>query len=116
MPSTATTRTPSIRMGFKPRLDLTLVAFAVAGAAVAALPPLRTSAVPQEGRYALAISNGGDLRLAGGGDAQGALPDPAARVLSCRRVVSVGPMDVGARCRAAKEQTAGRGQATAAAD
>lgn len=116
MPSSSTTRDATHRNGFRPRLDLTLVAFAVAGAAVAAMQPLRTYAGPQEGRYALAISNGGDLRLAAGAGANGAVVEPAARVLSCRRVVSVGPLDVGARCRTATDQPAGRGQTTAAAD
>lgn len=101
------------RAAFKPRLDLTLVAFAVAGAAIAALLPAR---MPTDGRYTLAISHGQDLRLAGRNETAGAPPDAGARVLSCRRVVSVGPVDVGTRCRPGEPKPTATGHATAAAD
>lgn len=113
MPSTQPTREPMFRNGFKPRLDLTLVAFALAGVAVAAVLPQR---IPADGRYALAISHGDDLRLAGRAESAGTLPDPGARVLSCKRVVSVGPVDVGARCRPGELKPVAGGQTTAAAD
>lgn len=108
MPSTQT-----IRAGFKPRLDMTLVAFALAGAAVAALMPQKAQL---EGRYALAIAHGEDLRLASGAGAAGWPPDAGARVLSCKRVISVGLVDVGARCQPGETKTPPLGQATAAAD
>ena len=103
---------PTPRTGFRPRLDVTLVAFALASAAVAALLPQRS---PVDRRYALAISHGDDLRLAGSTSAAGPLADPSIRVLSCRRVVSVGPVDVGARCRP-EEPRADIADQTAAAD
>lgn len=104
---------PTPKSAFKPRLDLTLVAFALAGVAIAALLPART---PSDGRYALAISNGHELRLAGRSKTSGTPPDAGARLLSCRRVVSVGPVDVGARCRPGEPKPSAIGQTTAAAD
>ena len=113
MSSTETPRAASTTAGFKLRLDVTLVAFAIAGAAVAMLLPQRA---PIDGRYALAISHGQDLRLAGRANTADTQPDPSARVLSCRRVVSVGPVDFGARCRPGDGKPAANGQATASAD
>ncbi len=114
---------------------MTLLAFALAGIAVAALLPQRSPPADSGGRYALAISHGDDLKLAATAgraaanvmaiapeDATAdATPDLGARVLACRRVISVGPLDVGARCKssdpaAARSAPAGMAQASAAAD
>ncbi|MEQ1718924.1 MAG: hypothetical protein ABL907_23560 [Hyphomicrobium sp.] len=115
---------------FKPRLDMTLVAFAIAGMAVAALQPARPPSAASGDRYALAISHGEDLKLAAtavrrtagipvgastttpsGRGADAAL-EPGTRVLACRRVISVGPLDLGARCKPADAANAGRGAAS----
>lgn len=120
---------------FRPRLDVTLLAFALAGIAVAALLPQRAPPADSGGRYALAISHGDDLKLAAtAGRATAsvlaiapanaisdATPDLGARVLACRRVISVGPLDVGARCKSAERAAtgsapAGMAQASAATD
>lgn len=95
----------------RPRLDLTLVAFAAAGAAVALLVPPRAPATAPGGAYALAISAGDDLKLAATAAAGSALDAPAhARVLACRRVMSVGPVDIGARCKPSAAPAGGLAQ------
>lgn len=106
-------RNSMIRAVIKPRLDLTLLAFALIGATVAALSPQRPQS---EGRYALAIAHCEDLRLASGTDINGSPPEAGARVLSCKRVVSVGAVGVGTRCQPGEAKPAPLGQATAAAD
>lgn len=79
---------------------MTLLAFAGAGLAVALLLPSRTPPQTASPSYALAISSGIDLRLAGRHAAAGTTSvAPGARVLACRRVVSLGALDIGARCR-----------------
>lgn len=124
-----TVRTP---LAFRPRLDMTLLAFALAGIAVAALLPQRAPPADSGGRYALAISHGDDLKLAAtAGRAaasvraiapEDATADLGARVLACRRVISVGPLDVGARCKSSDPVAASQSrspsltQASAAAD
>lgn len=116
MPSTGNTSAKPASAGFRPRLDLTLVAFAAAGAAIAAWAPIGQRDGAPSGRYAIAISNGDELRLAAGRREAAQPADPGARVLSCRRVVSLGPLDVGARCRTADEHADGHRQTAAAAD
>jgi hypothetical protein len=84
----------------RPRLDLSLLTFALAGLAAALLMPVRDPVATQPGRYALAIAHGDDLKLAAKSAIAIAIEAPAtARVLSCRNVVSVGPLDIGSRCR-----------------
>lgn len=106
-------RTTMNRAVVKPRLDVTLLAFALIGAALATLLPQRPHL---EGRYALAIAHGEDLRLASGTTVSGTPPEAGARVLSCKRVVSVGSVGVGARCQPGEAKPAPLGLATAAAD
>lgn len=89
-----------------PRLDLTLVAFAAAGIAVATLMPPRADLMAEKGSagasnvksYAIAISAGDAMTLAAGSATVGAA-EPGGRVLACRHVLSFGPLDIGQRCK-----------------
>lgn len=96
----------------RPRLDLTLLGFALAGLAVALLLPRPDNASGSQSSYALAITAGDRLRLeeTDRPTAQtavthgsrlplaGSAVEPVARVLACRNVLSVGAIDIGAGC------------------
>lgn len=104
----------------RPRLDLTLLSFALAGLAVALLLPPSNDTSGSPGSYALAITAGDHLRLEEtsllptGTPAQGSRQPltgttvaPVARVLACRNVLSVGAVEIGAGCKGqARERVA----------
>lgn len=106
------------RLPERPRLDFSLLLFALTGLGIALLVPEGPRGTPaRPGSYAIAISTGDELRLAtrGGGTADSAMQDlgtaaaPAQRVLACSNVMSLGALDIGARC------SSGRGRTAAAA-
>lgn len=89
-------------LAFRPRLDLTLFVFAAAGLGIALLLPADATQEPHRGSYALAIATGSDLRLARGRIATDDTSlDGKTRVLACKSVMSLGSLDIGARCRPA---------------
>lgn len=80
------------------RLDLTLATFAVMGSVIAILLPDRAPAADAPVSYAIAISTGSDLKLAD--PTSSVAPSAqAGRVLACRRMVSVGSLEIGTRCK-----------------
>lgn len=105
------------RLPERPRLDFSLLLFALTGLGIALLVPEGPRGTPaRPGSYAIAISTGDELRLAtrGGGTADSAMqdlgtataPPPAQRVLACSNVMSLGALDIGARCSSGRGRTA----------
>lgn len=82
-----------------PRLDVTLVAFAMAGLVVGTLAPrgeVAANAADSAKSYAIAIASGDAMTLATDRATSG---DAGSRVLACRHVFSVGFIDIGQRCK-----------------
>ncbi len=85
------------------RLDVMLVAFAAAGGLATLLLPEPAPAARGRQVYTLAIATGDDLRLARS-SAVGESDFTARRALACRRILSMGPVDVGTSCRPASNR------------
>ncbi|PPD28023.1 MAG: hypothetical protein CTY20_11790 [Hyphomicrobium sp.] len=84
-----------------PRLDVTLVAFAMAGLVVGTLAPrgeVAADVADSAKSYAIAIASGDAMTLATD-HATAASGDAGSRVLACRHVFSVGFIDIGQRCK-----------------
>ncbi len=84
-----------------PRIDVTLVAFAMAGIAVGTLAPrgdVAANAADSTKSYAIAIASGDAMTLATD-RATATSGDAGSRVLACRHVFSVGFIDIGQRCK-----------------
>lgn len=105
------TRRLAARLPELPRLDFTLLVFALTGLGLALLVPQGPSGKPaRPGSYAIAITSGDDLKLSARSatSAVQELDSPASqRVLACSNVMSVGGLDIGARCTSGARSGAG---------